>query len=85
MVEEFLVLVEEGFALGGVGDEDRGLGLELDRRRKAATAGADDAELVDTVKRGVETGGNSPGSARLWRHDSDFLPKSAKIAIDSDD
>jgi hypothetical protein len=84
VVKEFLVFVEQGFALGGVGDEEGGLGFELDRRGKTAATGADDAQLVDTVKRRGEAGGSSPGNARLWRHHVDYLSKSAKIAIDSD-
>ena len=85
VVEEFLVFVEERLALGGIGDQEGGLGFELDRGGKAAAAGADDAELVDTVKRGGEAGEISPGSARLWRHRLDYLSKSAIIAIDSDE
>ncbi len=53
VVEEFLVFVEEGFALGRIGDQEGGLGFELDGRGKAAAAGADDAQLVDPVERGA--------------------------------
>ena len=86
VVQQFLVFVEERFALGGVGDEEGGLGLELDRGGKAAAAGADDAQLVDAVESEEgEAGASSPGSARLWRHRLDYPSKSAKITIDSDE
>ncbi len=85
VVQEFLVFVEQRFALGGVGDEEGDLGFELDRRGKAAAPSADDAQLVDAIKRGGEASEISPGSSRLWRHRLDYLSKSAIIAIDSDE
>ena len=56
VVEKFLVLVQEGLALGGVGDDERDAGGELDRGGKAASASADDAEFGDS-------GG---GHGRVW-------------------
>ena len=53
VVEQFLVFMEQRLALGGVGDEEGGLGLELDRGGKAPATGADDAQLVDAVERVV--------------------------------
>jgi hypothetical protein len=90
VVQEFFVFMQERFALSGVGNEEGCLGFEFHRGGKAATAGADDAQLVDSVerravKRGGEVGTTLPGSARLWRHHLDYLSKSAKIAIDSDE
>jgi hypothetical protein len=84
VVEELFVFMEEGFALGGVGNEERNLGFELDRRGKPAAARADNAQLVDSVKRGGDAGRSSPGNARLWRHRLDYPSKSAIIAIDSE-
>jgi hypothetical protein len=85
VVEEFFVFMEEGFALGGVGNEEGSLGFELDCRGKATTAGADDAQFVDSIERRGQADRSSPGNARLWRHHLDYLSKSAKIAIDSDE
>ena len=45
VVQQFLVLVEQRLALGGVDDEERDLGAELDRRGKTAAARADDAQF----------------------------------------
>ena len=85
VVQQFFVFMEERFALGGVGNQEGGLGFELDRRGKAAAAGADDSQLVDSVKRGCEAGATLPGNASLWRHHLDYPSKSAKITIDSDE
>jgi hypothetical protein len=43
VVQEFLVFMEEGFALGGVGNEEGGLSFEFDGRGETAAAGTDDA------------------------------------------
>ncbi len=46
MVQQLLVLVQQRLALGGVDDEQRNLGLELDRGGEAPAAGADDAQFL---------------------------------------
>ncbi len=51
VMEQFLVFVEQGLALSGVGNEQGGAGLELDGSGKSAAAGADDAELFNAVNR----------------------------------
>jgi hypothetical protein len=53
VVQEFLVFMEERFALCGVGDEEGSLSFELDRCGKAASTGADDAQFLDAIKGGV--------------------------------
>ena len=54
VMQQFLVLVQQRFALGGVDDEGGNLGVELDGGGEAAAAGADDPEFVDTVERTVD-------------------------------
>ena len=63
-MEQFLVLVQQGLAFRGVGDDQRDPGFEFHRRRKAAPAGADDAELLKAI------GGRSmrmPSHRLSWR------------------
>ena len=49
MVQQFLVLVQQGLALGGVGNQQRGLGLELHGRGESAATCANDPELFHAV------------------------------------
>jgi hypothetical protein len=44
------VFVEQGLALGPVGDDRIGLGRQFDVRREAAATGADNAGLPDSVR-----------------------------------
>jgi hypothetical protein len=78
VVEQLLVLVQKRFALGRVGNEERNLRTEFDRRREAAAAGANDAQLIDPVEAGGKAGWILPETARLWRHLSDFSSKTTK-------
>ena len=50
VVEQLLVLVQEGLALCRVGDDDRDLRPQLDCGGEAAAAGPDDAEFLDSVE-----------------------------------
>ena len=43
VVQQLLVLVQQGLALGGVGNHQRHARPQLDRRRKPSPAGTDDA------------------------------------------
>ncbi len=61
MVQQFLVLVQQRLALGGVGNQEGHLCFELDRRGKPTAAGANDAKLVDTVE------GEALERGRGWR------------------
>ena len=45
VVQEFLVLVQQGLALGGVGDDERDAGGQLDGGGESAAAGPDDAKF----------------------------------------
>ena len=58
VVEQFLVFVQQGLALGGVGNHQGGAGLELDGRGKSAAARADDAELFNAVDADVPATGS---------------------------
>jgi hypothetical protein len=49
VVHEFLVLVQQRFALGAVDDDQWHLGAELDCGREPRAAGADDAEFFNPV------------------------------------
>ena len=53
MVEKLLVLMQQRLALGPVGDGHRNLRPQLGRRGETTPAGADDAQLVDALERGV--------------------------------
>jgi hypothetical protein len=56
-MEEFLVLVQEGLALSGVGNQEGCAGLELDGGWKASAARANNAELFNAVQGGSGFGG----------------------------
>ena len=77
--EQFLVLVQQGLAFGGVGDDGRNPGLQLDGGRESSPAGADDAQLCDTVEGGAGRFG-APHCTRIWLS----LPIFLHIVIDFD-
>jgi hypothetical protein len=51
VMEQLLVLVQQGFTFGGIDDEERHPGTEFDSRGKPATSRAYDTELLKTVYR----------------------------------
>jgi hypothetical protein len=71
VVEEFFVLVEERFALRGVGNDEGNAGSELSRSGETAAAGSDDAEFGYTVD-GHSAGPISDGMERFPQTPSIF-------------
>jgi hypothetical protein len=49
-MQQFLVFVQQGFALGRVGNQQGGLGLKFHGRGKAAAARAYDPEFFHTIE-----------------------------------
>jgi hypothetical protein len=49
MMEQFLVLVQQGFTLCGIDDNERDLGSEFDGRGKSTAPCPHDAEFLKTV------------------------------------
>ena len=74
--QDFLVLVQQGLALGGVDEHGVGLAGELDVGGEARAAGADDSGLGDGVGgdglghglpfRNRGSGGMGPASGEAW-------------------
>jgi hypothetical protein len=75
-MKQFLVFVEEGLALSGVGNQEGRAGLELDGGWKASAAGPNNAEFLNPVERGSGCGG-------CCRHFAAQSSKTTKVVIDS--